>query len=269
MENNDSWVYYNGELYHAGVKGMSWGKHLPGTDWWKVATQKYYQTNKIGGSQKYKDVDEKGRTTFRTTYGNNVSTRDKIRANLNVAGQAAKLYGGYISNNAKALGRYGYNAAKTGATKAYNAAKTGATKAYNAVKNGTSKYWNAAKGFSSEKIAKLSEFAKQAYSEARKNVVNFFTIDDNELSRHEHNMQMKLDPNMKLSQLDIFENKQLEDAVSLYRKGKENGSFGERVNYWIQNAQYGIVKGVNDYLKQIEMNDEVENFMSKFSKRNK
>lgn len=30
-----SWVYINGELYHAGVKGMKWGQHLPGTDWWK------------------------------------------------------------------------------------------------------------------------------------------------------------------------------------------------------------------------------------------
>ena len=42
-ENSDQWVYMNGELYHAGVKGMHWYQHLPGTDWWKVG-KKYYQT---------------------------------------------------------------------------------------------------------------------------------------------------------------------------------------------------------------------------------
>ena len=35
-----SWVYINGELYHYGRPGMEWGKHLPGTEWWKEKTDK-------------------------------------------------------------------------------------------------------------------------------------------------------------------------------------------------------------------------------------
>lgn len=53
IEENDqatnNWVYMDGKLYHAGVKGMQWGKHLPGTDWWKDTPKKisgFFNTQK-------------------------------------------------------------------------------------------------------------------------------------------------------------------------------------------------------------------------------
>ena len=38
-----TWIYINGELYHAGVKGMHWYQHLPGTTWWKEKTNENYK----------------------------------------------------------------------------------------------------------------------------------------------------------------------------------------------------------------------------------
>ncbi len=54
MNDGTSWVYVNGELYHSGVKGMKWGKHLPGTDWWKQAN------TRPGGSPFVRSINVKG-----------------------------------------------------------------------------------------------------------------------------------------------------------------------------------------------------------------
>lgn len=237
MENNDSWVYYNGELYHAGVKGMSWGKHLPGTDWWKKTTQQYYQSNKIG-AQKYKDVDEKGKVQFRTTYGNNVSTRDKIRANLNTAGQAAKDIYGYARAKASHVSRRlknGYYGRQLKKTKLYKSASD----------------------FASKVSGKLSEFATNAWAEARNATRTYIAAAKGRRER--------LNVNSSMSFLDTIQNKQMEDAERSYTDGKVNGSVGNTINQFIQNAQYGIVKGINNYLKQMKLDDDVDRFLNKIS----
>lgn len=249
MKDNDSWVYYNGELYHAGVKGMSWGKHLPGTDWWKKTTKANYELLTSPKST------NNGKALEYKTAPNWVN---HIRANIHTAGQAAKSYGHKANLAGRILTKQAGAAISKGA---YKVAK-GASNIYYKAKKGVGKFWNQAKGFSSDQAAKLSEFAKQAYSEARKSVVNFFTTDSNELHTNSKNRNIKSDT--PLSHLDVFQNKQLNDACMAYANGKANGSFGNKLNYWFQNAQYGIVKGVNSYLKQIGMDDEVDDFISKF-----
>jgi len=67
-----SWVYVNGELYHVGIKGMQWGKHLPGTDWWRKTTN-----SNMGGWRP----------------GGKYSLGERIVGNLKTAGQAARIYG--------------------------------------------------------------------------------------------------------------------------------------------------------------------------------
>ena len=145
-ENGGQWVYYNGELYHAGVKGMQWGKHLPGTDWWKETTGKYLDRARTeyvpGGNKVYR----------KPTFG------QKVVANIKTAGQAAKIYG----RKARLAGKIVSKQARAAVTRsAYKVAK------------GTSKLWNQAKGFSAEKVKELSEFAKNAYSKVRGSVTNF------------------------------------------------------------------------------------------------
>ena len=239
-----TWVYYNGELYHAGVKGMSWGKHLPGTDWWKETTQKYYNRGN-SNTTRVKDVDERGRVTFRNK--NTPNFVQRVKGNLYTAGEAAKLYGRY----AKVLGRHAVN------NVSQSVSRTGKR-----IKRKVNRFWRDSKKYTSEQVAKLSEFAKSAYSEARKSVVNFFTTDNAERSTAYRNE--RYGSSTPLSHLDTFQNKQLDDAVKAYYNGKTNGSFGQKLNYWFQNAQYGIVKGVNSYLKQIGMDDKVDDFISKF-----
>ena len=237
---NRSWIYINGELYHAGVKGMQWGKHLPGTDWWKESVNSYYKNNNIGYNSggRVKDVDEKGRTTFRDanpTYGNNANFIQRAKANLYTAGKAAKIYGRKANLAGRILTKQAGAKIRKGA--------------YRAVR-GVSKFVQNAP-------AQLSEFARNAWSEARTNVRKYMFVGSGN--------RQKVDVNSSMSFLDVVQNKQLDDAVKAYKNGKVDGSVGSTINQFIQNAQYGIVKGINNYLKSMKMDDDVDRFFNKIS----
>lgn len=204
-KNNNVWVYYNGELYHAGVKGMHWHQHLPGTDWWKDLGGKVTKAYNVASSK------------FRTA-------RDKAIMKGYQIGRGIQRKANKISYK---------------------------------VKKGTSKLWNEAKGYSSDKIKELKRFAKDAYKSVRESVHNYFKA-----SLHS---QFKTDVTRttSITLLDQFQSKQMRDAVSVYQQGKVNGSFGNTLNQWFQNAQYGIVAGCNKYLKQFNLDDDVDKFMRK------
>ena len=100
-----TWVYMNGELYHAGVKGMHWYQHLPGTDWWKLAKLSYKNymnnpSNRTNTGNRVKDVDERGNVTFR----NETKAPSKLQAGVHaiktVATAAGRAYGKYFKNEA-------------------------------------------------------------------------------------------------------------------------------------------------------------------------
>ena len=97
------------EFYHAGIKGMKWGKHLPGTDWWKGTTNYYKQHVNRGGSN--------------------------FQANVYATKEAAKKYGGYVKDNTKTVA----NAVKNKAENTWNKTKKGTSKLWNTAKGYSSK----------------------------------------------------------------------------------------------------------------------------------
>ena len=160
--NDDIWIYSGGELYHAGVKGMQWGKHLPGTDWWKVGKNAYnqYMQKNTTTTQKpgYQYVDGK-----MVPYESQTKKASKVKA-FGSAVKAVSTYAGNQFKNTK-FGR--------GVRNFKEQAELKAIRTYNRAKKGVSKFWNQAKGFSAEKVKELSEFAKNAYSKVRGSVTNF------------------------------------------------------------------------------------------------
>ena len=249
MSSEDRYYVINGtlihadqleELYHAGRVGMQWGKHLPGTDWWKETTKKNLTTAMVTGT---------GSNKNKPTFWN------KAKANLQTAGQAAKNYGGLIKNTAKAYGAQARVSAKSLAKNVSNRASYAAYK----VKKGTSKLWNQAKGFGSDQINKLKEAARNAYQGKKKQVLDFFRTSGANKSGTIGGS----------TYLDAFVNTQLQQAAKAYSTAAINGGAGNLINSFIQTAQYRISKGVNSYLKSIGMDDEVDRFMSKFAKKKK
>ena len=76
-KSNDSWIYIDGELYHAGIKGMKWGKHLPGTDWWKpVSGRKSNNIVNIKNSSPYVSPEYQKEVEFNSQQ--NKYPKDKI-----------------------------------------------------------------------------------------------------------------------------------------------------------------------------------------------
>lgn len=233
-ENGGQWVYMNGELRHAGVKGMHWYQHLPGTDWWKVAKRTYsnYMNKNTTTTQRpgYQYVDGK-----MVPY-DSVTTRP------------SKLQGAIAT--AKNVGRAALASGKSylkGEARYYRQKLS---------KKARSAYTSASK-FASQVSGKLSDFAKNAWSEARNATRTYIAAAKGRKDR--------VNVNSSMSFLDTLQNKQMDDAIRNYENGKINGSVGNTINQFIQNAQYGIVKGVNNYLKQMKLDDDVDRFLAKIS----
>lgn len=245
-DENNTWVYYNGELYHAGIKGMHWGQHLPGTDWWKETTAKNMS------SMPYAKSNKPGVALTRNTFGN------KVRANLQTAGQAAKIYGRKINLASRIVGKQARAAVTRGA---YKVAK-GASNAWTNVKKGTSKLWNAAKGYSQEQIDKFKESARQAYEQSRnfvKDIMSKYQTSAN--SNYSKNFISGSD---NLNALRNFISKEYRDACGAYTRAQRNGSFKNNLNSFIQTSQYNIASGCARFLSSIGMDDEVAKFLRKF-----
>lgn len=106
--NSGTWVYYNGELYHAGVKGMRWGFHLPGTDYWKDLGNRAF--NKVSQTDLYK----KARNTELGKVSNHLYDNSQ------------RLYGRQIGRG-EAIARAGVQLTKDKVRTVNNKAKTNAS----------------------------------------------------------------------------------------------------------------------------------------------
>ena len=248
----DRYIIKDGTLYHAGVKGMSWGKHLPGTDWWKEKASSAVNSVK----------NTLSKTSFGRSYSNYMNKNSYI-SKPGIDGNTGKeIPGGTrvgpsrlqgITATARNMARAGIASAKVSAKNlGKNISNRASYTAYKA-KKGTSKFWNDTKGYASEKVANLKKAANTAYMNNKKQVLDFFSTGNNTKSG-------TISGN---TYLDNFVNTQLEQASKAYSTAAINGGAGNLVNSFIQTAQYRISKGVNNYLKSIGMDDEVDRFMSK------
>ena len=252
-----TWVYINGELYHSGVKGMQWGKHLPGTTWWKTTVNQYYKNNNIS-SQRVKDVDEKGKSTFRT-YGPTFGQR--VKANINAAGQAARIYGGYarsgISNAASRV--------RSGASNVANRARSGVSNIAKRISSGTSRFWNAGKGYSQAKIDSLKNSARDAYKYVRLNVKN--CLNKYQSAVMQRGEKVLITGKSGMNHLQDYVVKEMFESIEAYNNASLNGPLGKTVNSFIQTAQYDVVRGCARFLDSIGLDDEVASFLKRFKKK--
>lgn len=248
-QNNNQWVYYNGELYHSGRKGMQWGKHLPGTDWWKETTGKI----KSGAVNAFNNAKADVSKTYRQAKTGISNTYNSARTN------ASNAY-----RNVKANAANTYNSAKTGAKNAYNSAKSGVKNAYTSARKGTSRLWNQAKGYSVEKIAQLKKSAKEAYKNVRKqvqNVLNKYYVSTLTRNARKGTVTGKSDVNY----LAPYISGELGDAINAYASASANGPIGNQMNGFIQTAKYDVASGCARFLDAIGMDDEVASFLKKLN----
>lgn len=228
-----TWVYMNGELYHAGIKGMHWYQHLPGTDWWKLAKRTY-------SNYMNKNTTTERRPGYQYVDGKMVPYEPQTK-------RPSKL---------KALYETGKNVGRAALASTKSYLKGEASYYSNKLKNSkagqaVSKGWQSVSG-------ELSKFAQNAWGEIRGKTQAVFKS---------YKSQEKIDRNTNVNAtfLDAFQSSQYGDALKNYTDGKSNGSVGNTINQFIQNAQYGIVKGVNTYLKKMGWDDEVDSFFNKIT----
>ena len=171
------WVYINGELYHAGIKGMQWGKHLPGTDWWKIGKNAYNRymsghtsstkVNTQGGSatltgkpSKIAGIGYAGKVV--ATYAGNQARNTARRIGNKVGSAATSAY-----NTARRVGTSAYNTARRVGSKVGNKISSAATNAYESLKVGSQRVAAYAKAGASKVASYAKKYANQTISSVK------------------------------------------------------------------------------------------------------
>lgn len=245
--NNNQWVYYNGELYHAGVKGMHWYQHLPGTDWWKA----------VGESAKALYKNQK---KSKGTVGAAVSALQSVGRNI---GSKAKTYWRTESKYYGDKAKRAYNVA---ASKVRTARDKAIMKGYQigrSIKKGTSKLWNTAKGYSQEQINKFKESARKAYDSARNEVQTL--INKYYSSSSAKNATLRTGKS-GLNELESFvygNNGSYSKACDAWINAKKSSTMSQ-INSLIQTTRFNIASGCAKFLDSIGLDDEVAKFLRKF-----
>ena len=233
----EEYVLKDGTLYHAGVKGMKWGKHLPGTDWWKDKVDEYNRKNA--------KVTWTFPLTSHTTYPN------QAKAYAYAFKEAAKTYGGYIKDNTKELSK--------------DVVKKG-KKAFNNIKKGTSKFWNKSKGYTDKKITEFKESAKNSYKSVKKQVHDLFQkyYESSRNKYKKNELDKFLTPTIAYSDALLdYAKSEYGDATKAYISAKINSSVGKDIDLFIQTAQFNFTYGVSEYLRKIGMDQPVRKFLDK------
>lgn len=240
-----TWTYINGELYHFGRPGMQWGKHLPGTDWWKET----YARNLANTNY----TNARGNTTLR-----------KIGAGLRTAKLAFNINKGKIKD---ALGYEISSAAKRGSRavrNAYGKVKTGVSNAYTAAKNGTSRLYNAAKGYSQEKIAAMKESARTHYQKVKTNVHGILDKQYGKVSEIYNNPYLLLDKKGdSTNYLTKYVMKAAGNSFGNYSKATANGPLGKMFGSLLETGGVRALAAASKVLDRFGLDDEVDKLLNK------
>lgn len=222
------------ELYHYGRPGMEWGKHLPGTDWWKEKVgniskqfKSQYRAGVSGAGTNY----QIGPSSYGSNYGTSkrVGLKDKAKAAVSAAGSTAKYVGQGLKKYAKKLPGHMVNEAR------------------NIGKNIKADYADARAKYS-KKIAKnMLPILAKVFDKTYKN-----------------NKFSNLSGNTKLEKIL---QKEYGEAYDSYIDATNRGTAGRTINSFIQNAQYSVLNGVNDFLKSLKIDDDVDRIINKFNKK--
>jgi len=287
---NSSDVYYvkDGELYHYGRPGMQWGKHLPGTTYWKENINAKGLPNtpenfdpsayikSVGGSAQRTNTSVAVADSYRNYTGRSVDKslrrgrekytqqalyRQNAKKNMN-AGHGGRANSQIVEDGAD-KGQYHTLSGKAGqaARNAANSVSNAAKRAqfYATNDKARSWLWNSAKGWAKGQIEAFKKSANNAYQSLRSNVHNVFRN-----SRTSYFKSGGMSGKTPLSHLDKMVGTEYEEALATYRNSMTNGSVGNTMNTFIQTAQFNVVKGLNSFLKKIGLDDEVDDFISKF-----
>ena len=232
-----SWVYINGELYHYGRPGMEWGKHLPGTDWWKA------QTAKVANVYKQAKADYQ-RDTAMGRYGSNrtVNGATRARATVSALRKTASYLGKGLTKYGKKLPGHMVNEARNIGRNIREDARDLGVKAKKFAKN--------PKGF-------INNYAKARWAEVRSFIQKFHKDSANRANS-------SVNSNTLLSK---FVNSQAQESCEAYAKMMDQGGVTTSINTAIQSAQYNIVNGINSWLQSKGWDDEVDDFMRKLKKQ--
>lgn len=284
--NNDTWIYYNGELYHAGVKGMQWGKHLPGTTWWKdfPGRQRISKAgDQLNNKLRNSPVIPKNQRNFRGGIkGTNVGPEYEQELEFN---SQENVYPGSKPKSKSSRFRPQSKVDKID-KKLENYQPL--NKEFDEFNNPVSyrkvnderpfrirgPYWrDVSEKNNKDPIFQIKKYATRTYRKLRDKAFAFLkksidTYIDKSFSKY---LEYYSPPkgSDKINHLRPYIEKESDEALTTYITAVSTGDIGDYINSFIQSSQMNIVNGCSRFLDSVGLDDEVYSFLKKLGIKDK
>lgn len=238
INEKNTYIYYNGELYHAGVKGMQWGKHLPGTDWWKQFPVRTENSRPILSSAKSSrqrpnsKVDKIAKKMENYRPVNKDFDEFNIPVSYRRVGDERpfRIRGPYWRKTAEKDRKNPFFQIKKHTVRAYRKIRD---KAFSLLKKSIDKYVDKSFG----------KYLEYSYTPPK----------GSDLINH----------------LQPYVEKESDEALTTYINAVSTGDIGDYINSFIQSSQMNIVNGCARFLDSVGLDDEVNNFLNKLNIKSK
>ena len=242
---NNTWTYQNGELYHYGRPGMKWGKTIFGG----IDNPKSLIYDPNYGKGRFPFTSNSSQTTRRERPSSSASER--VNSKINNRPNNSGSLSGRKRPSASAAERIASRIPNSSDSKINNASKHGIRGGSISIGSNSDKTRNGIKDI-------FMNMGDRHYKEG-----NDFLNNRDDHNRYSQEKLFK-DESGRSSYLESAMDELIQNGEGAYAEMMTNSRVKSVLNLSIQNAKYDLVSGLNDLVNKLGIGKQVDSVLNKF-----